>query len=71
MHTIEIGGPGMKEKEGHMNMVGAVGVGVQTTVCSFRFHSPTSFTVASWQWLIFFSFRNWKKTSEVGISVGP
>ena len=40
MHTIEIGGLGMKGKEGRMIMVDAVEVEVQTTVRQFSFTNP-------------------------------
>jgi len=49
MHTIEIGGPGMKGKEGRMIMVDAVEVEVRTTVRHFAFTSPL---LPAWRELI-------------------
>ena len=71
MHTIEIGGPGMKEKEGHMIMVDAVEVEVLRTVCHSAFTNPR---LLPWRRGVGLSFRfssSREKTSEVDISVGP
>ena len=71
MHTKEIDGPGMKEKEGRMITVDAVEVEVQTTVRHFSFTGPF---LSPWRHGMDLSSafrRSWQKTSEVDISVGP
>lgn len=72
MHTIEIGGLGMKGKEGpRMIMVDAVEVEVQTTV---RYSVFINSLLLRWRCDVssfFIFFRSWQKTSPVDITMGP